>query len=533
MIDIDPITHPSQSQNIYISLVNNQKLAVIPSFTLESGITLKDVPVAYKTWGSLSPEGNNVMVICHALSGSADVEDWWGPLLGPGKAFNTKKFFIICCNVLGSPYGTASPVTINPESGNIYGPDFPLTTIRDDVRLHKLVLDQLGVKQVQFAIGGSMGGMQVLEWAFFGKEYVKNIIPIATSGKHSAWCISWGETQRQTIFADPEYGVGYYQLGKGPLTGLASARMQAMLTYRSRNSFESRFGRKIMTSRVNNSVTSSSSSPNSSSAEHNKTSVTVVKEENSTSSALPSNENSTVAQPQLNNRSSTSSLPDHPHNEGFGIWRSTQSSSSTTTTLNQSSISVKPESSSTSTTIKSLQPQNVFSAQSYLRYQGDKFVKRFDANCYIAITRKMDSHDISRDRGEFEQVLQTIQQPTLVIGVESDGLFTITEQYELSDHIPNASIAVIQSQDGHDGFLLEFKQMNGYIRSFLKEHAKELFNGIEGDNNEDGEGEEIGQVRSSMFGESEGLEGEKVEEGGADHSGSGEGREKVVDMVAW
>jgi len=141
----------------------------------------------------------------------------WGPLIGPGKAFDTSRFFIFCGNALGSPYGSASPVTINPDSGVIYGPEFPLVTIRDDVkyqtpfpkwlmfRIHKIVLDDLGVKQVAIVIGGSMGGMNVLEWAYYGPDYVKSIVPMATSACHSAWCISWGEAQRQSIYADPKY----------------------------------------------------------------------------------------------------------------------------------------------------------------------------------------------------------------------------------------------------------------------------------------------------------------------------------------
>ena len=137
-------------------------------------------------------------------------------MIGPGKAFDTSKFFIFCGNALGSPYGSASPVTINPDTGEPYGPEFPLVTIRDDVKytlslevadnsIHKIILDDLGVRQIAIVIGGSMGGMNVLEWAYYGPEYVKSIVPMATSARHSAWCISWGEAQRQSIYADPKY----------------------------------------------------------------------------------------------------------------------------------------------------------------------------------------------------------------------------------------------------------------------------------------------------------------------------------------
>ncbi|KAJ1954891.1 homoserine O- acetyltransferase, partial [Linderina pennispora] len=195
----------NNSANSFTALVDSQSILTLSEFTLESGITLHDVPVAYKTWGQLNAGANNCMVICHALTGSADVSDWWGPLLGAGRAFDTSKFFVVCCNVLGSPYGTASPLTKNPETNKAYGPDFPLTSIRDDVKLHRTVLDLLGVKQVAICIGGSLGGMQCLEWAMFGPEYVRVIVPIATCGKHSAWGISWGEAQRQAIYSDPNY----------------------------------------------------------------------------------------------------------------------------------------------------------------------------------------------------------------------------------------------------------------------------------------------------------------------------------------
>jgi homoserine O-acetyltransferase len=124
----------AQPENPFFTLIAGQKLAIVPEHTLESDVTLYEVPVAYKTWGKLNDSRDNVMVICHALSGSADVADWWGPLIGDGKAFDTSRFFIICLNTLGSPYGSASPVTIDPITGTYYGPEFPLTTIRDDVK---------------------------------------------------------------------------------------------------------------------------------------------------------------------------------------------------------------------------------------------------------------------------------------------------------------------------------------------------------------------------------------------------------------
>ncbi|OLL22430.1 Homoserine O-acetyltransferase [Neolecta irregularis DAH-3] len=394
---------PSQLGTPFSKLVLSQNVAIISEFKLESGQILQQCPVAYKTWGKLNEDRDNVMVICHALTGSADVEDWWGPLFGPGRAFDTSKFFVFCANSLGSPYGSASPVTSDPSTNSLYGPDFPVCTIRDDVRLHRLVLDFLGIRNVAIVIGGSMGGMLCLEWAFEGRDFIKNIVPIATSSRHSAWGISWGEAQRQAIYSDPKYLDGLYPLDDPPISGLAAARMQALLTYRSRNSFETRFGRNTPT--YTPPITPTTSKP----------------------------------------------------------------------TANVS-----------------------FSAQSYLRYQGRKFVSRFDANCYISMTLKMDTHDVARGRfSSISTALSSLRQEALVIGIESDGLFTFLEQEELASHIPDSRLVKITSPEGHDGFLLEFEQINLAIVKFLKEVLPNYMDG-----SADSEGTFI-VSKTSIFGEAE------------------------------
>ncbi|GJC96809.1 homoserine O-acetyltransferase [Colletotrichum higginsianum] len=467
---------PKSPENPFAALIPEQQFAVIPKFTLESGVTLYNVPVAYTTRGKLSPNGDNAMVICHALTGSADVGDWWGPLLGgPGRAFDTSRFFIVCMNALGSPYGTASPVTAkdgDPSRGR-YGPEFPLTTIRDDVNLHKLLLDDLGVKQVAAVIGGSLGGMFVLEWAYFGKEYIRCVVPIATSSRHSAWGISWGEAQRQSIYADPKYDDGYYSFDDPPSTGLGAARMSALLTYRSRNSFESRFGRNI---------------PD------------------------PSRRQTIRERPRP---STPSEAHFHIHNDGHNVKRGSLSRQNS-----QGSASRTPVESTTAEAVtEALDPQfhgpqtesltggdklptsTYFSAQSYLRYQGQKFVKRFDSNCYIAMTRKLDTHDVSRDRAAtIAEALALIEQPTLVLGIESDGLFTFAEQEEIAEHVKDARLERIDSPEGHDAFLLQFEQVNRYVLDFLKQTLPDIM---------DKKGEEVeelgvGQLtKSSTFGEAE------------------------------
>ncbi|KAF8880904.1 Alpha/Beta hydrolase protein [Gymnopilus junonius] len=403
--------------------------------------SIQEVPIAYKTWGKLNATKDNVMIICHAFTGSADVEDWWGPLMGRGKAFDPNRFFIICLNTLGSPYGSASPVTINPDTGNRI--------------IHKLVLDHLGVRAVAVVIGGSMGGMAVLEWPLCSPPgYVRRIIPLATSARHSAWCISWGEAQRQSIYSDPGYEDGYYT--SQPASGLAAARMSALLTYRSRDSFESRFGRKPQLN-------------------PNPKVVTLTP----------------PASPKL-----TSSADDAVavHNDGLRNPKPRSESSTGRAT---------PEGVTSPTHSK----PPIFSAQSYLRYQGDKFIARFDANCYIHITRKLDTHDIARGRitdadtdeiAALARVLSTLPHRALVISITTDGLFTTSEQREIAEHIPQAELVVIPSPDGHDGFLLEFEQINTHILRYLKREFSEYYE------REDEQVEDDFAIKkTSVFGEAE------------------------------
>jgi len=339
----------------------NESIEVFAGFRLEDGTTLEQVPVAYRTWGRLAPDGANAVVVCHALTGNADAAAWWRELLGPGRALDTDRDFIVCANVLGSPYGTASPVTTNPATGRPYGADFPVPTIRDTVALHRLLLERLGVRRVRFAIGGSMGGMQALEWAFHG-DFVRGIVPIGVGGRHSAWCIGWSETQRQAIFADPAWQGGGYAPGEGPVTGLAIARMMAMISYRSFASFERRFG--------------------------------------------------------------------HERGESG---------------------------------------DSRFAVESYLGHQGEKLVRRFDANCYVRLTQSMDTHDVARGRGDYHDVLAGVKQPALVIGIDTDVLYPLDEQRELARHMPLARLAVLESEHGHDAFLIEQDQVNALVLEWRRE----------------------------------------------------------------
>ncbi|KAL1305901.1 hypothetical protein AAFC00_004045 [Neodothiora populina] len=482
----------TQPENPYSGLIPDQTIAILPSFELESGVSLTNVPVAYKTYGSLSPERDNAMVICHALTGSADVGDWWGPLLGgPGKAFDMSRFFVVCFNSLGSPYGSASPVTNKDGDAQQehYGPEFPLTTIRDDVNIFKVLLDDLGVKQIAAVIGGSMGGMLVLEFAYFGKDYVRTIVPIATSARYSAWGISWGEAQRQSIYCDPKYDDGYYTFEDPPSAGLGAARMSALLTYRSRDSFESRFGRNTPDPSRKQNINGAFQALGPTS-EH-----FAIHNEGHKHRGSPRPHSRIGSSTDLT--SSVESLPALPPTVMDPQFHGT--TPLPTRTPSQNSVASKKRT------------PTYFSAQSYLRYQGEKFIKRFDANCYIAITRKLDTHDVSRGRLPADTTTATpvidalglIEQPALILGIESDGLFTYAEQQELAAAIPNGSLKTIDSPEGHDAFLLEFEQVNKFVLDFLHQHLPDIMarEAVQFDSGEGVEGATA--TKTSTFGEAE------------------------------
>ena len=333
-----------------------------------------------------------------------------------------------------------------------------------------------------------MGGMLVLEWAYFGKDYVRSIVPIATSSRHSAWGISWGEAQRQSIYADPKYDDGYYTFENPPSAGLGAARMAALLTYRSRNSFEARFGRNIpdasrqqtinghqrpsTPSEAHWAIHNDGHKPTRSPISQSGSRVDIKSNLKHQTQPVPNRSNPTFTDPQFHGATEVALL-DH--------------------------IITPPERNNAST---------YFSAQSYLRYQGEKFVKRFDSNCYIAITRKLDTHDVSRYRvppnspNPIAQALAQIEQPTLVLGIESDGLFTFAEQEELAASISNARLRKIDSPEGHDAFLLQFEQVNKHILEFLQDVLPDIMSvpGIEGEMTENSVGV---LTKNSTFGEAE------------------------------
>ncbi len=212
-------------------------------FRLESGESLGGVEIAYRTWGELSRHRDNAVVVCHALTGSADLDRWWPGLLGPGRVFDPELDFVVAANALGSCYGTTGPASPRPGGAGCWGPDFPRVTLRDQVRLQQVLLDRLGVRRARLVVGGSLGGMQALEWALVDPERVEAVASLSATARHSAWAIAWSELGRRAIASDPRFREGRYPVDDPPRTGLELARAAAMVSYRSRPSFEGRFGR--------------------------------------------------------------------------------------------------------------------------------------------------------------------------------------------------------------------------------------------------------------------------------------------------
>src|SRR5499427_2694797 len=224
------------------------------SLSLDNGAVLSPVEVAYQTYGALNSAKSNAILVLHAFSGDAHAAGmspetgkpgWWDNMIGPGKAFDTDRYFVICSNVLGGCRGTTGPGSINPATGCPYAMSFPVITIGDMVRLQKMLIDWFGIERLLSVSGGSMGGMQALEWALAYPERVVSAIPIATTTRHSAQQIAFNEVGRQAIMADPDWNEGNYHGGKPPARGLAVARMVGHITYMSDDSMREKFGRRF------------------------------------------------------------------------------------------------------------------------------------------------------------------------------------------------------------------------------------------------------------------------------------------------
>lgn len=231
------------------------RLGVDEALRLDCGADLQNFPVSYQTYGALNEDKSNVVLICHALTGDHFVADvhpltgkpgWWDRIVGAGKTIDTERFFVVCSNILGGCMGTVGPKSVNPETGKPWGLDFPVITVADMVRAQAMLLDHLGIDQVFAVLGGSMGGMQVLQWAASFPDRVFAAVPIATAARHSSQNIAFHEVGRQAIMADPDWcGGDYLAAGKSPQRGLAVARMAAHITYMSDSALHRKFGRRL------------------------------------------------------------------------------------------------------------------------------------------------------------------------------------------------------------------------------------------------------------------------------------------------
>jgi homoserine O-acetyltransferase len=353
---------------------------------LESGEKLGPITLAYETYGKLNDQRSNAVLILHALTGDAhaagfyegdEKPGWWDDMIGPGKAFDTDKYFIICSNVLGGCKGTTGPSSINPRTGERYGLDFPMISISDMVSVQKHLIDHLKIDQLLTVSGGSMGGMQALEWLTVYPERLKSAIVIATATKHSPQQIAFHEVGRQAIMADPHWKDGNYYGGHSPAKGLAVARMIGHITYMSEISMAEKFGRR---------------------------------------------------------------LTDNEKSHKFSL---------------------------------------AFEVEEYLHNRGDHFVKRFDANSYLYITRAIDSFDASRGKDLYE-VLKGIKAKVLVLSFKSDWLYPASQSREIVRACKLAGVDTtyceIDSTYGHDAFLLEVKEETHLIRHFLQKVSFE--NGV-------------------------------------------------------
>jgi homoserine O-acetyltransferase len=331
-------------------------------FALESGYKLSKYHLAYTTYGKMNAARDNVVWIFHALTANSSPHEWWDGLVGEGKLFDPRKYFIVCVNTPGSCYGSLGPLNVNPATGENYFHDFPFFTTRDLIRSYQPLRHYLGVKRIHVGIGGSMGGQQLLEWAIEEPELFEHIVPIATNAIHSSWGIAFNTTQRMAIEAD---GTWPQQHAEAGMQGMKAARALALISYRSYEGYHVR-----------------------------------------------QSDNKSQQQIELNG-------------ESYG------------------------------------------GAASYQRYQGEKLATRFNALSYYTLSKTMDSHHVGRNRGGVEAALKQIQAKTLVVGIDSDVLFPISEQQYLANNIPGAQFATMHSLFGHDGFLLEYDQLTNHLTKFL------------------------------------------------------------------
>ncbi len=342
-------------------------------FRLDGGGALQPVSVRYAVYGELNERRDNAVLVCHALSGSARVADWWPEMFG--QVFDVARDCVICTNILGSCYGSSGPASIDPATGKPFGPDFPLVTIRDIVRAQAHVLDELGVKRLRTVIGASIGGMQALQWAVDYPERVEHCIAVGCAPL-SALGLALNHVQRQVIHLDPDFKGGHYAAGEQPARGLGLARGIGMCSYKSPELFDERYARK----------------------------------------------------PNRNGEDPLRALSER------------------------------------------------YDVAGYLDYQGEKFVKRFDANSYLVITKAMDTWELGRGYASEAEALGRITAHVSLVGISSDWLFPAKDVRDLAKRMEAAGAKCdyteFETAHGHDGFLAEMDAVAAVVNGSF--HARRL-----------------------------------------------------------
>lgn len=326
-------------------------------FVLESGEILPELTIAYHCYGQLNAARDNAVWVCHALTASSDVADWWPHTVEKDCFLDPERFFVVCANIIGSHYGTTGPLSDNPLTGQPYYADFPRVTIRDMARAHAILADALGIDRIHALVGSSVGGFQALEWICGQPERFDRLVLIATDAKASPWTIAIDETQRMAIKADPTFGE---PRPDAAMAGLAAARAIGLLTYRGGKGYN------------------------------------------------------------RSQQDAADRTADEPHR-----------------------------------------------ACTYQQYQGLKLCRRYNAYSYVAILDSFDTHDVGRGRGGTAEALSAIKARTLVVGISSDIIFTPEEMRSLAAAIPGAEYREIDSDFGHDGFLVEHGRLNELLIPFL------------------------------------------------------------------
>ncbi len=370
-----------------VGLIEPRRMHFSEPLHLDSGHTLPEYELVFETYGELNADASNAVLICHALSGnqhaagyhsSGDSKPgWWENCIGPGKPIDSNRFFVVCPGNLGSCHGSTGPNTVNPETGQVYGSDFPIVTVRDWVRSQRLLGQRLGIECWAAAVGGSLGGMQVMQWAIDYADEIRHAVVIAAAPKLSAQNIGFNEVARQAIMSDPDFQAGrYLEHDKLPRRGLALARMLGHITYLSDGAMREKFGRNLREGKLN---------------------------------------------------------------FNFDV---------------------------------------EFQVESYLRHQGSAFVERFDANTYLLMTKTLDYFDPANEFGDrLDETFRAAKARFLVISFSSDWRFPPERSREIVKALIDAerevSYAEVQSDLGHDDFLMPIPQYMRVLGGYLNRVAEE------------------------------------------------------------